>query len=238
MMTWKFKGGYCALTITALLCTGTASYHWHTATCTALDDLPSSFQAANVSSPSATADEDEDIPFGHLRQSVPAEPAYEPTWAPASSVRTPLHQEDGLLLDEPPLKDPEVAASALELPWMEEDAAVFLTWEQTCSASYWDDGDTHVLHPITAPAAEMMANMEGTTCHAYSFPVFPLVVAGPMSGVMNIVYGRWHDVQNTVSGIQEEGGHVVGPAGIYLLLAYLCFICKGGFLCLQPPSVL
>jgi hypothetical protein len=171
-MTWKFKRGYCALTITALLCTGTASYQWHTTACTALD-VPLSFQPADLPSPSATADEVEEILFGHVRQSLPAEPAYEPTWAPASPVWTPLHHGDGLLLDEPPLQDPEVAASALVMPQIDEDATLSLTLQETCSASYWDDGDTPVLHQIAAPAAEMMANMEGTTCLAYPLPMFP-----------------------------------------------------------------
>jgi hypothetical protein len=165
-----------------------ASYQWHTTACTALDDLPLGYQPADFSSPSATANEDEEILFGDVCQSVPAEPAYEPTWAPPSPVWSPLHHGDGLLLDEPPLQDPEVAASALLMPQIDEDAAVSLTGDQTSSLSSWDEGDTPVLHPVAAPAAEMMADMEGTTCLAYPLPVFPAVVAEEsLIGVMNIV---------------------------------------------------
>jgi hypothetical protein len=90
----------------------------------------------------------------------------------------PLHHEDGLLLDEPPLEDPEADASALLLPQMEEDSAVSLTWKKTGSLSCWDDTDSPVLRPVAAPAGEMMENMEGTTCPAYFFTVFLPVVAG------------------------------------------------------------
>jgi hypothetical protein len=75
----------------------------------------------------------------------------------------PLDHEDSSLLDELPLQDPEVASSTLMVPRIDEDAAVFLTLEETCSASYWDAIDTPLPHPIAAPAANMMANMEGTT---------------------------------------------------------------------------
>jgi hypothetical protein len=41
-----------------------------------------------------------------------------------------------------------------------------LTWEETGGLTYWDDTDIPALHPIAAPAADKMANMQGTTCLA------------------------------------------------------------------------
>jgi hypothetical protein len=90
----------------------------------------------------------------------------------------PLHHDDGSLLDELLLQDPEVAASALAMPQIDEDAAVPLTLEETSSSSYWDDMHTPVPHPIAAPAADMMANMDGTTHLALPIFVFPAVCCG------------------------------------------------------------
>ncbi len=76
-----------------------------------------------------------------------------------------------------------------------------LTWEETRSLSYSDDTDTPALHPIAAPAADMMADMKGRTCLACPLPrVSCWLLRDPMMGVVNIILGLWHDVPHTIWG--------------------------------------
>jgi hypothetical protein len=123
--------------IGALLCTGMAN-DWHTATGTDLDDVPLSF----LSPASSTYDEDEDIFYGRMHQSLPAEPTYEPTWVPAYSVSPAPEQKT-------------------------EEAEAFLTWAdtsslQSSSLAAMEDGETPVVDLVTEQADDMMAIAEGT----------------------------------------------------------------------------
>jgi hypothetical protein len=124
---------------------------------TALDDVHLSYQAADLSSPSATAGEDEEILFGHLRRQLPAEPVYEPTWAPAYPVSTPSEEET-------------------------EEAEAFLTSADMCSLqssslASIDDGESSVLDLVTDEVDDLLATAEGKKCSAHATLVLPAVVS-------------------------------------------------------------
>ncbi len=106
-------------------------------------------------SASSTYDEEEDVFYGHVRGSMPAEPTYEPTCVPAYPVSTPPEQET-------------------------KEAEAFLTWADTCSLqsssiASIDDGKSSVLDIVTQQVDELMATTEGTKCSAYATLVLPAV---------------------------------------------------------------
>jgi hypothetical protein len=112
---------------------------------TALAGMPPSFQPAVLSSPSATDDEDDEILFGLVRQSLPADPAYEPTEMPASPVWAPWEEE-------------EEAEAEAPLTWVGRGSL------QSCTLASIVDEETPVQHLVGAQVAQIIATVEGMDC--------------------------------------------------------------------------